>query len=65
MNFEPSEDARAFADTAQALFADYCGDEQLRSFDAGGAPYMEDLWRQCVEAGLHTIVVPEAEGGLG
>jgi len=65
MNFEPSEDARAFADTAQALFADYCGDEQLRSFDAGGAPYMEDLWRQCVAAGLHTIVVPEAEGGLG
>lgn len=65
MNFDPSEDARAFADMAQALFADYCDDEQLRSFDAGGAPYMEELWRQCVAAGLHTIVVPEADGGLG
>ena len=48
MNFQLSEDQRAFADTAQALFADYCSDEQLRAFDASGTPFMQDLWQQCV-----------------
>jgi 3-oxocholest-4-en-26-oyl-CoA dehydrogenase beta subunit len=64
MNFELSDDQRAFSDTAHALFADYCGDEQLREFDASGRPFMQDLWRQCVATGLHTIIVPEANGGL-
>lgn len=65
MNFELSEDQRAFAEMASGLFADFCGDDQLRAHDASGAPFMQDLWQQCVASGLHTILVPEAQGGLG
>lgn len=65
MNFQLSEDQSAFAEMANGLFADYCGDDQLREHDSSGAPYMQVLWQQCVAAGLHTILVPEAEGGLG
>jgi len=65
MNFQLSEDQHAFAEMAQGLFADFCSDEQLRAHDVCGAPFMADLWRQCVAAGLHTVLVPEAQGGLG
>ncbi|MDQ3061061.1 MAG: acyl-CoA/acyl-ACP dehydrogenase [Pseudomonadota bacterium] len=65
MNFQLSEDQSAFAEMAQGLFADFCGDEQLRAHDVCGAPFMADLWQQCVAAGLHTVLVPEAQGGLG
>lgn len=50
---------------ASGLFADFCGDDQLRAHDASGAPFMQDLWQQCVAAGLHTILVPEDQGGMG
>lgn len=65
MNFELSEDQRAFADMASGLFADFCSDDQLRAHDASGAPFMQELWQQCVAAGLNTVMVPEEQGGLG
>lgn len=65
MDFQLSEEQRAFADMAQGLFADFCGDEQLRAHDLSDAPMMGELWAQCVAAGLHTVLVPEAQGGLG
>ena len=65
MNFELSEDQRAFAEMASGLFADFCGDDQLREHDASGAPFMQDLWQQCVAAGLNTVMVAEAQDGLG
>lgn len=65
MNFDLSEDQRAFADMAQGLFADFCSDDQLREHDASSAPFMQTLWQQCVAAGLNTVMVPEAQGGLG
>lgn len=65
MNFELSEDQRAFADMAGGLFADFCSDDQLREHDACGMPFMQALWQQCVAAGLHTVLVPEEQGGLG
>ena len=65
MNFDLTEDQRAFADMAQGLFADFCSDDQLRDHDASSAPYMQDLWQQCVAAGLNTVMVPEEQGGLG
>ncbi len=65
MDFQLSEDQRAFADMAQSLFADYCTDDKLREHDALGQPFMQELWQQCVAAGLHSILVPEAAGGLG
>jgi len=65
MDFQLTEDQRAFADMAQSLFADYCSDDQLRAHDTSGAPFQQELWQQCVAAGLHSITVPEAHGGLG
>jgi 3-oxocholest-4-en-26-oyl-CoA dehydrogenase beta subunit len=65
MDFQLTEDQRAFADMAQGLFADFCSDDQLREHDTSGRPYMQTLWEQCVAAGLHSIVVPESDGGLG
>ena len=65
MNFELSEDQRAFADMAQGLFADFCSDDQLRAHDASSAPYLQELWQQCVAAGLNTVMVPEEQGGMG
>ena len=65
MNFDLTEDQRAFADMAQGLFADYCSDDQLREHDASTAPFMQALWQQSVAAGLHTVLIPEDHGGLG
>lgn len=65
MDFQLTEDQRAFADMAQSLFADFCTDDKLREHDTSGRPYMEELWQQCVAAGLHSILVPESAGGLG
>ncbi|HSW19433.1 MAG TPA: acyl-CoA dehydrogenase family protein [Ramlibacter sp.] len=65
MNFQLNEDQRAFAEMAQGLFADYCGDEALRAHDSSDQPFMRALWQQCVAAGLHSMIVPEADGGLG
>lgn len=65
MDFHLSDDQRAFAEMAQGLFADFCSDEQLRSHDLSGASFMDGLWRQCRDAGLHQIIVPEEAGGLG
>lgn len=65
MDFQLSEDQRAFADMAQSLFADYCTDDKLRAHDTSGQPFMQELWQQCVNAGLHSILVPESADGLG
>ena len=47
MNFQLSEDQRAFADMASGLFADYCGDEQLREI-CPDSPGPCAHWRQPV-----------------
>ena len=65
MNFQLSEDQSAFAEMASGLFADFCSDDQLREHDASGAPFMQELWQQCVASGLNTVLVPEDQGGLG
>lgn len=65
MDFNYTEDQQAFADSARALFADACSDDALRAHDAGSEPFMQALWRQCVDTGLHGIVIDEAHGGLG
>lgn len=65
MDFSLSEDQRAFAQTAQTLFADYCGDDQLRAFDLSDEPFMRELWAQCTAMGLTAMVAPEEAGGLG
>ena len=50
---------------ASGLFADFCSDDQLRAHDESGAPFMRELWQQAVAAGLHMVIVAEADGGLG
>ena len=65
MNFNLSEDQTAFAEMASGLFADFCSDDQLRAHDESGAPFMRELWQQAVAAGLHMVIVAEADGGLG
>lgn len=65
MDFRLDDDQRAFADMAQGLFGDFCGDEQLRAHDVSDAPFMEALWQECVKAGLHAMLIPEDDGGLG
>ena len=65
MDFQLNEDQRAFAESAQQLFADFCGDDALRTHDASGQPFMRALWEQCVANGLHSMLVPESDGGLG
>ena len=65
MDFNYTEDQQAFADSARALFTDACSDDALRAHDAGSEPFMQALWRQCVDTGLHGIVIDEAHGGLG
>jgi alkylation response protein AidB-like acyl-CoA dehydrogenase len=65
MDFQLTDDQRSFADTADALFADFCSDEQLREHDLSDAPCHQSLWRQCVASGLQAMLLPEAQGGLG
>ena len=62
MDFGYDDDSKAFADSARALFADYCSDDALRAHDAGEEPFMRGLWTQCVATGLHGIVIDEAAG---
>lgn len=65
MDFQLTEDQRAYAATAHDVFADYCSDEQMQRFDKSGLPFQQDLWQQCIATGLHTMIVPEVEDGLG
>ena len=64
MDFKLNEDQIAFADSAKALFADFCAPEQQVAYEAGQAGYMQALWQQCVDNGLTAITLPEAAGGL-
>ena len=65
MDFNLNADQQAFADSARALFADFCSDEQLRAHDSGSEPFMRELWSQCIANGLHGVLIGEAQGGLG
>ena len=65
MDFNLNADQQAFADSARALFADFCSDEQLRAHDSGSEPFMRALWPQCIANGLHGVLIGEAQGGLG
>lgn len=65
MNFDLSEEQRAIADMAGSVFADYCNDDQIRTFWDSGKNYDAPLWQQLVDTGLMGLIVPEADGGSG
>ena len=64
MDFLLNEDQLAFADSAKAVFADFCSPDQQVAYEAGSAGMMTELWQQCVANGLNGIVLSEADGGL-
>ncbi len=64
MDFKLNEDQIAFADSAKALFADFCSPEQQVAYEESSAGYMAQLWQQCVDNGLSAIVLSEEAGGL-
>lgn len=65
MEFSLDSDQTAIAELAHTIFADRCGDEQLRNFAASGQPYDADLWRVLAEAGLTGVGIAESLGGTG
>ncbi len=65
MDFTLTHEQQAFADSARALFADYCGDDALRSHDEGSEPFMRALWAQCTATAMHSVLIGERHGGLG
>lgn len=65
MDFQLTDDQRAIADMAGSLFGDLGTDDRLRAFDTADEPFMADLWKQCVETGLHALAIPEEAGGTG
>lgn len=65
MDFSFSEDQRAIGEMANGLFRDNCSDEQMRDYDLTAQPYMSDVWKTCIDTGLHALAIPEAFGGSG
>lgn len=65
MDFSFSDEQRAIAEMADGLFRDYCTDERQRAWELTGEPFMGELWRTCVETGLHALAIPEDAGGSG
>ncbi|GAC14520.1 acyl-CoA dehydrogenase family protein [Aliiglaciecola lipolytica] len=64
MNFNLSEEQLAIADMAKSLFTDTCTDQYLRDYDESGQGTMSDLWLASIETGLHSVIIPEANGGI-
>ncbi len=63
MDFSLSDDQRAIGEMAQSVFRDYCTDDRMREFDLQSEPFMQPLWRTCVETGLHALTISERFGG--
>lgn len=64
MDFKLNEDQIAFADSAKAVFSDFCSPEQQVAYETSAAGYMDELWQQCVANGLSAIILSEDQGGL-
>jgi 3-oxochol-4-en-24-oyl-CoA dehydrogenase len=55
----------AFRDSAKALLADVGGPARLRRLRDTSTGFERSTWRAIAEAGWTSILVPEADGGLG
>ena len=65
MDFALTDDQKAIAEMANGLFQDYSTDDKINGFETSSQPFMTDLWRTCVETGLHALAIPESHGGSG
>ena len=72
-NFAFGEDEKMLRDTARKFLEDNLPTDKLHQLVASDSdPYREssclwdkDIWRQIVELGWTTVIVPEADGGMG
>ncbi len=72
-NFAFGEDEKMLRDTARKFLQDNLPTDKLHQLVASDSdPYRQspchwdkDLWRQIVELGWTTVIVPEADGGMG
>lgn len=65
MDFTLDDEQQAIADLATQILDAEVTEERLREVTAGEAPFDERTWTKLAEAGLVSIVVPEADGGSG
>lgn len=64
MHFTLTEEQQAIAEMAKSLFTDTCTDQYLRDYDDAGQGTMSDLWSASIETGLHSVIIPEENGGI-
>ncbi|MFA7585961.1 MAG: acyl-CoA dehydrogenase family protein [Novosphingobium sp.] len=65
MDFEFSEDQRAVADLAEAIFRDHGTDEHIGRIYAAVEPFDASLWQSLAEAGFLAAIIPSECGGSG
>lgn len=65
MDFDFSDDQRAIAELAQAVFTGHCSDARIKQVYESGDPFDTTLWSSLAETGLLSAVLPEAVGGSG
>ena len=65
MQTEPATTADAFRDSAQAFLADMGGPARVRLLRDATPGFERRVWSAIADAGWTSILVPEADGGLG
>lgn len=65
MDFTFSDEQQAVIDLATQILADKVTEERLRELARSGDLYDAETWAALAEAGLVSLVVPEADGGSG
>jgi len=63
MDFSFREEEQAVADLARRILADHATNERLRSLEASGEAYDNELWRALAQAGLLGTAIPQPFGG--
>ena len=65
MRFSFTDDQRAFADGLREMLARECPLSLVRATWDGGTGHSPALWSRLDEMGVLSMLVPEAEGGMG
>ena len=64
MNFEISDEQKAFADLAAQILSEAASHEKLRKLEASDKPRFDPvLWKELSRSGLLGISIPEEFGG--
>jgi alkylation response protein AidB-like acyl-CoA dehydrogenase len=65
LDFAISDTQASIAELARTLFTDFASDERVRDIAKSGIAYDKELWTHLVEAGLTSLMLPDADGGGG